>query len=101
MTGNQDKRVWITIDTEMDADAHWKKSWPPEYTSVCEGIPKLLRPIWNRYHVHPIYFVSPEVVYIFGNMSSNNLHTIQAWRSRYRIFHLAHQSGIRYSTGFF
>ena len=34
MTVNQDKRVWITIDTEMDADAHWKKSWPPDYTSL-------------------------------------------------------------------
>ena len=63
MTGNQDKRVWITIDTEMDADVHWKKSWPPEYSSVCEGIPYLFRPIWDRYHVHPIYFVSPEVLY--------------------------------------
>lgn len=63
MTENHDRHVWITIDTEMDADAHWKKSWPPKYTSVCEGIPYLLRPIWNRYHVHPIYFVSPEVLY--------------------------------------
>lgn len=63
MTGNQDKRVWVTIDTEMDADVHWKKSWPPEYSSVCEGIPCSLRPIWDKYHVHPIYFVSPEVLY--------------------------------------
>lgn len=63
MTENKDKRVWITIDTEMDADIHWKKRWPPKYTSVCEGIPYLLRPIWDRYHVHPIYFVSPEVLY--------------------------------------
>lgn len=63
MKGNYNKRVWITIDTEMDADLHWKKNWPPQYTSVCEGIPYLLRPIWNRYHVHPIYFVSPEVLY--------------------------------------
>lgn len=57
------KHVWITIDTEMDADVHWKKHWPPQYTSVCEGIPKMLRPIWNRYNVHPIYFVSPEILY--------------------------------------
>lgn len=63
MNKNQGKRVWVTIDTEMDADTHWKKSWPPEYTSVCEGIPRLLRPIWERYQVHPIYFVSPEVLY--------------------------------------
>lgn len=57
------KKLWITIDTEMDADGHWKKTWPPKYTSICQGIPKLLRPIWNRYNVHPIYFVSPEVLY--------------------------------------
>lgn len=57
------KRLWVTLDTEMDADVHWKKKWPPQYTSVCEGIPKLLRPIWDQYHVHPIYFVSPEVLY--------------------------------------
>lgn len=63
MKENSEKRLWVTIDTEMDADIHWKKKWPPQYTSVCEGIPGLLRPIWNRYHVHPVYFVSPEVLY--------------------------------------
>lgn len=57
------KRLWITIDTEMDADEHWHKSWPPCYSSVTEGIPKLLRPIWNRLDAHPVYFVSPEVLY--------------------------------------
>lgn len=57
------KKLWVTIDTEMDADEHWKKIWPPQYTSICKGIPELLRPIWNRYNVHPIYFVSPEVLY--------------------------------------
>lgn len=57
------KHLWVTIDTEMDADVHWKKSWPPQYSSVCEGIPRLLRPIWNKYRVHPLYFVSPEVLY--------------------------------------
>lgn len=63
MEKTKEKRLWITIDTEMDADVHWTKSWPPKYTSVCEGIPKLLRPIWDQYQVHPIYFVSPEVLY--------------------------------------
>lgn len=63
MKRKQCRRAWITIDTEMDADIHWKKSWPPEYTSVCEGIPRILRPIWERYQVHPVYFVSPEILY--------------------------------------
>lgn len=53
----------MTIDTEMDSDLHWKKHFPAEYSSVLEGIPKLLRPIWDKYDVHPIYFVSPEVLY--------------------------------------
>lgn len=59
----KERRIWVTIDTEMDADVHWRKKWPPLYTSVCEGIPRFLRPIWNQYQVHPIYFVSPEVLY--------------------------------------
>lgn len=57
------RRLWVTIDTEMDADMHWRKEWPPQYTSVYEGIPEFLRPIWEKYNVHPIYFVSPEVLY--------------------------------------
>lgn len=57
------KRIYVTLDTEMDNDIHWGKHYPPDYTSVIVGIPKMLRPIWNRYHVHPIYFVSPEVLY--------------------------------------
>lgn len=57
------KRIYITLDTEMDNDKHWGKHFPPEYSSVIEGIPNLLRPIWDKYQVHPIYFVSPEVIY--------------------------------------
>ena len=54
--------LYVTIDTEMDADIHWKKGYPAQFTSILEGIPKLLRPIWDEYNVTPIYFVSPEVV---------------------------------------
>jgi len=57
------KRIYVTLDTEMDNDAHWGKHYPPEYSSVTEGIPQMLRPIWDKYQVHPIYFVSPEVLY--------------------------------------
>lgn len=57
------KRVYITIDTEMDSDLRWKRHWPASFTSVIQGIPNILRPIWNKYKVHPIYFVSPEVLY--------------------------------------
>lgn len=55
-------RLYVTIDTEMDADIHWKKNYPAMFTSVTEGIPNLLRPIWDKYQVTPIYFVSPEVI---------------------------------------
>ena len=57
------KKIYVTLDTEMDNDQHWGKHYPPEYSSVTEGIPKMLRPIWDKYEVHPIYFVSPEVLY--------------------------------------
>lgn len=57
------KRIFVTLDTEMDSDKHWIKHYPAEYTSVIEGIPNLLRPIWDRCQVHPIYFISPEILY--------------------------------------
>lgn len=47
----------------MDNDEHWGKHFPPQYTSIIQGIPQYLRQIWNKYNVHPIYFVSPEVLY--------------------------------------
>ena len=56
------KRLLITIDTEMDADTHWIKGYPRTYTSITEGIPRFYRPLWNKYGVNPIYFVSPEVL---------------------------------------
>lgn len=55
-------RLYVTIDTEMDANPHWKKPWPPEYTSIYEGIPNYYRPLWDKYDVHPIYFLSPEIL---------------------------------------
>lgn len=57
------KRIFVTIDTEMDSDIHWKKEYPAKYSSVTEGIPRVFRPIWDKYDVHPIYFVSPEILY--------------------------------------
>lgn len=57
-----DKKLYITLDTEMDADIHWRKAEPKSFTSVTIGIPLYLRPIWDKYNVHPIYYVSPEVV---------------------------------------
>lgn len=55
-------RLIVTIDTEPDCDTAWRRSAPLTFSSVIDGIPRLLRPLWDRYNVKPIYFVSPEVV---------------------------------------
>jgi hypothetical protein len=52
----------VTIDTEPDCDASWRRSSPLAFTSVIYGIPQILRPLWDRYAINPVYFVSPEVV---------------------------------------
>lgn len=52
----------VTIDTEADCDVHWRRSDPLTFESVLSGIPRLLRPLWDRWGVRPVYFVSPEVV---------------------------------------
>ncbi len=56
------KSLCITIDTEPDCDIHWKRSSPLAFESVLYGIPAILRPLWNRFDINPVYFVSPEVV---------------------------------------
>ncbi len=55
-------KLLVTIDTEPDCDIHWSRSNPLTFTSVTKGIPQLLRPLWNKYDIQPLYFVSPEVV---------------------------------------
>jgi hypothetical protein len=57
-----EKSLCITIDTEPDCDIHWKRSDPLSFESVLSGISGILRPIWERYEIKPVYFVSPEVV---------------------------------------
>ena len=52
----------VTIDTEPDCDVHWRRSQPLTFESVTFGIPNILRPMWNRFNIRPVYFVSPEVI---------------------------------------
>jgi hypothetical protein len=52
----------ITIDTEPDCDVHWRRSRPLAFESVTFGIPSILRPLWERFKIRPVYFVSPEVI---------------------------------------
>lgn len=54
-------RLFVTIDTEPDCDTAWRRSSPLTFTSITDGIPEYLRPIWDRHGINPIYFVSPEV----------------------------------------
>jgi hypothetical protein len=54
--------ICITIDTEPDCDVHWRRSQPLTFESVTFGIPCILRPIWDKFGIRPVYFVSPEVV---------------------------------------
>jgi len=54
--------ICVTIDTEPDCDIHWKRSQPLTFESVTFGIPRILRPLWDRFGIRPVYFVSPEVV---------------------------------------
>lgn len=61
------KKLYVTLDTEMDCDIRWGRPWPATYSSIAEGIPNILRPVWDKYRVHPIYFVSPEVLYLTEN----------------------------------
>ncbi|MFA6583652.1 MAG: hypothetical protein WCS77_05080 [Elusimicrobiaceae bacterium] len=55
-------RFFVTIDVEADSDTHWKRKGPLTFSSVTEGIPKYLRPVWERTGVKPVYFLSPEVL---------------------------------------
>jgi len=55
-------QLLITVDVEPDCDIHWQRSNPPTFVSVLESIPRILRPLWDKYGIKPIYFVSPEIL---------------------------------------
>jgi len=57
-----EKSLCITIDTEPDCDVRWRRSDPPSFESILTGIGAILRPIWDKYDIKPVYFVSPEVL---------------------------------------
>ncbi|MFH1613710.1 MAG: hypothetical protein ABIG61_01310 [Planctomycetota bacterium] len=52
----------VTIDTEPDCDTRWRRSAPLSFDSVLIGIAGILRPVWRRFDIMPVYFVSPEVL---------------------------------------
>jgi hypothetical protein len=52
----------VTVDTEIDRDRHWRIADPATFSSVTEGIPEKLSPIFARHGVRPTFLVSAEVL---------------------------------------
>ena len=52
----------VTIDTEVDSDPQWRISNPATFSSVVDGIPQVLAPLFDRHGVVPTYLLSPEVI---------------------------------------
>lgn len=51
----------VTIDAEADSAPGWKKIYPPRFKSIIYGIPEILSPLFKKYGVKPVYFISPDV----------------------------------------
>ena len=52
----------VSIDTEIDHDEEWRIADPPAFSSIVDGIPRLLAPLFKRHQVVPTYLLSPEVI---------------------------------------
>jgi hypothetical protein len=52
----------VTIDTEIDRSLNWKVSAGEIFSSVLEGVPQKLTPLFNRFGVRPTYLLSSEVM---------------------------------------
>jgi hypothetical protein len=57
-----DRRLLVTIDTEVDKDAEWRIARRAPFASIVEGIPDVLQPLFDRYGVVPSYLLSSEVM---------------------------------------
>ena len=67
----------ITIDCECDKSLNWKSSNPLSFTSIIDGIPNILQPLFDKYKAIPTYLLSNEVledsksVEILGKLKGN------------------------------
>lgn len=52
----------ITIDTEVDKSHDWRVSNPETYVGIHRGVSEVLQPLFNRYGVKPVYFLSNEIL---------------------------------------
>lgn len=60
--GTPQRFLVVTVDTEVDCDRRWRVSNPPRFTSVLEGIPRVLTPLCDAHGVAPTYLLSAEVL---------------------------------------
>lgn len=56
------KKIIITIDTECDKSSDWSNSKPITFLGVQNGVKKRLQPLFEKYQVKPVYFISYEVM---------------------------------------
>jgi hypothetical protein len=54
--------IAVTIDTEVNRSQNWAISNPVSFSSVTEGIPNFLAPLFAKFDARPTYLVSPEVL---------------------------------------
>lgn len=52
----------ITIDTEVDKSHDWRVSNPETYVGINRGVSEVLQPLFDRYGVKPVYFLSNEIL---------------------------------------
>ena len=52
----------VTIDTEIDRSPDWRVSADESFSSVLDGIPRKLTPLFNRFGAKPTYLLSNEVI---------------------------------------
>lgn len=52
----------ITIDTECDKSTDWKVSNPMTFNGIYTGVKEILQPLFEKYNIKPVYFISSEVL---------------------------------------
>ena len=56
------KKIFLTIDVEVDKDENWRVSKNFTFNSIIELISPRFISLINRYNIKPILFISPEVL---------------------------------------
>ncbi|QZT36382.1 hypothetical protein K5X82_14115 [Halosquirtibacter xylanolyticus] len=56
------KNIIITIDTECDKSVDWSNSEPISFFGIHVGVKTRLQPLFEKYNIKPVYFISYEVM---------------------------------------